>query len=138
VDVSVKPGKVPGNNVLKIIERQHEAVTVIDCEGTIELGTGSDLLRDVMREKGSNAGAAILLNLAGVSYFDQAGTGELVSRFTAVTNRGGRVALLNVPEQLKELFRFTRLGMVPAFDNEEDAVRSFGLAGSTAARYRAA
>jgi len=123
----------------RIIKRESQDVTIIDCVGSIDLGAESDPFRDAMRQEVSKGRAKVLLNLAGVSYVNSAGVGELVSEFTAILNSGGQLGLLHVPEHLQDVFRSTRLARFVVFDDEEKAVRSFdppptGLANTRAVK----
>jgi anti-anti-sigma factor len=126
--------------MMRIVRRQIEGVTVIDCEGSIELGTGNDLFRAAMRDAADKGGAKLLLNFARVSYVDPAATGELMSRFTAVVRNGGCLKLVGVPDHVQEGFSYTRLATIPAFRREDDAIHSFGpaLTGLIAVHRRAA
>jgi anti-sigma B factor antagonist len=71
------------------------------------------------------------LNLAGVSYVDSAGLGELVGAFTTAANQGGSVKLLNLQSKLQDLLTITKLHTVfTSFDNEQAALDSFGKTAS--------
>ena len=106
--------------------RQSGGVTIIDLDGRVTLGDATGLLREtVHREADKNP--KIILNLAGVSYMDSAGLGEMVGAHASVTNRKGSIKLLNVQKRLRDLLQITRLAtLFESFESEEDAVRSFG------------
>ena len=54
------------------------------------------------------------------------GVGELVSAFTTVTNRGGKLKLLNLPPKVNDILQITQLITVfEVYDNEDEAVASF-------------
>jgi anti-anti-sigma factor len=111
---------------VRIARRKKQEVTIIDCEGSIDLGAESDPFREAMRQEVSKGRARVLLNLSGVSYVNSACVGELVSEFTAIVNSGGQLRLLHVPEHMQDVFQSTRLARFVIFDDEEKAVRSFG------------
>ena len=105
--------------------RQVGAVTVIDLNGRVTLGDATGLLRETVR-KAAEGSSAILLNLAGVSYMDSAGLGEMVGAHASVTNRGGQVKLLHVQKRLHDLLQITRLyTLFETFEDEAAAVTSF-------------
>ena len=105
--------------------RQLGAVTVIDLNGRVTLGDATGLLRETV-QKAAEGSSAILLNLAGVSYMDSAGLGEMVGAHASVTNRGGKVKLLHVQKRLHDLLQITRLyTLFETFDDEAAAVMSF-------------
>ncbi len=76
---------------LNISERQAGDVTVLDMSGKITIGEGSVSLRTAVRRLLEEGKKRILLNLAGVSYIDSSGIGELVSSYTAINKEGGQL-----------------------------------------------
>jgi anti-sigma B factor antagonist len=68
----------------------------------------------------------IILNLAGVSFIDSCGLGELVASQVSVENKGGEIKLIGLTVQLRELLKATRL--LAIFDThaaEVEAIQSF-------------
>jgi anti-sigma B factor antagonist len=111
---------------LNINERQAGDVTVLDMSGKITIGEGSVALRTAIRRLLEEGKKRILLNLAGVSYIDSSGIGELVSSFTAITNAGGQLKLLNLTQKLQDLLTITKLLTVfDVYESEADALNSF-------------
>ena len=115
---------------LEITERNATSpggeVVILDLAGKITIGEGSVQLRDAV-EKLLEAGRnRIILNLAGVSYVDSSGIGELVSRYTTTKNTGGRLKLLNLPKKIKDLLMITKLLTVfEIYEDEQAALESF-------------
>jgi len=106
--------------------RQVGAIAIVDISGRIELGEGSSVIRNTVKDLVAKGQKKILLNLGEVSYIDSSGIGELVSGFTTVTNSGGTLKLLNLNKRVKDLLQITKLYTV--FDVHEDeasAIRSF-------------
>jgi anti-sigma B factor antagonist len=57
---------------------------------------------------------------------DSSGVGELVSTYTTVTNRGGKLKLLNLPSKVSDILQITQLITVfEVYDDEKEAVASF-------------
>ena len=105
--------------------RQVGAVTIVDLNGRVTLGDATGLLRETV-QKVAEQNSSILLNLAGVSYMDSAGLGEMVGAHASVTNRGGKIKLLHVQKRLHDLLQITRLyTLFETFDDEAAAVTSF-------------
>jgi len=110
----------------KVSTRQVGEVTVIDLEGRITLGDGSNLLRDELRHLISTNRRKILLNFAEVSYMDSSGLGQVVAGFTTVKNQGGQLKLLNVGERIKDLLNMARIASIfEMFDDESAAIMTF-------------
>lgn len=102
-------------------------VAIVDLNGKITLGENTGILRDELRSVLAQGNKNILLNLKDVSYVDSAGLGELVGVYTTATNQGGAVKLLNMQSKMKDLMQVTKLHTIfPAFENEQEAVASFG------------
>ena len=112
---------------VKLTSRQVGDITVIDAAGRITLGEGASAFRDMIRALAAKGNKKILLNLSEVSYIDSSGIGEMVSGFTTVTNNGGQLKLVGLSKRVKDLLQITKLYTVfEAFDDEAEAVRSFG------------
>jgi anti-sigma B factor antagonist len=103
-------------------------VTVIDLDGRITLGEGSALLRDIIRKNLDAGHKQIVMNLAGISYIDSTGLGELVSAYRLVKRQGGELKLLNINKKVSDLLQITRLYAVfDIHNNEAQAVSSFDI-----------
>ncbi|HXF43248.1 MAG TPA: STAS domain-containing protein [Pyrinomonadaceae bacterium] len=111
---------------INISERQAGDITILDLEGKVTIGEGSVALRKAIRTLLGEGKKKILLNLAGVSYIDSSGIGELVSSFTAVNKEGGSLKLLNLTQKIQDLLAITKLLTVfDVYENESDALASF-------------
>jgi len=102
-------------------------VAIVDLEGRLTLGADCGLIRSTIRDLVSQGHKQILLNLAGVTYIDSAGLGELVGSYATVTNLGGNLKLLNTQSKVNDLMQVTKLYTVFVnFTDEAEAVGSFG------------
>ncbi len=81
---------------MKAVVRLVDSVAIVDVSGRITLGEGCTQLRELIREQLAKGNKNVLLNLGDVTYIDSSGIGELVSAFTAVSNQGGSLKLLNL------------------------------------------
>ena len=108
--------------------REIDGVTVIDLDGRITLGEGSALMRDIIRKNLDAGHKKIVMNLAGISYIDSTGLGELVSAYRLVKGKGGELKLLNLNKKVSDLLQITRLYAVfDIHNNEAKAVSSFHI-----------
>jgi anti-sigma B factor antagonist len=106
--------------------RRVGSVAIVDLNGRITLGESTGILRDELRSLLSQGSKQIVLNMAGVSYVDSAGLGELVGAYTTATNQGGAVKLLHMQGKLRDLMQITKLHTIFAsFEDEKKAVDSF-------------
>lgn len=107
--------------------RQVGDVTIVDAEGSITLGQDAVHFGDTIRGLAANGHKKILLNLAGISYMDSSGIGEMVSGFTAVANQGGVLKLVKLSERVHGVLVLTGLHTVfEVHADEAQAAASFG------------
>jgi len=106
--------------------RQVGEVTVVDLEGRITLGEGTNMLRDQLRHLIANNRKKILLNFADVSYIDSSGVGQIVAGFTTVNNQGGQLKLVNLSKRVKDVLNMARIASVfEIYDDEASAIVTF-------------
>ncbi|MGH9325147.1 MAG: STAS domain-containing protein [Terriglobia bacterium] len=111
---------------MKAKNRHVDAVTIIDLSGRITLGEDLAELRQMIRNLLAQGQKQILLDLGDVTYIDSSGIGELVSGFTAVSNQGGQLKLLNLTKRVHDLLQITKLLTVfEVYDDEPTAIASF-------------
>jgi anti-sigma B factor antagonist len=111
---------------MKIDKRVQGGVTILDVEGKITIGKGDVALREAVQQALAEGATKLLIDLADVTMIDSSGVGELVSAFTTVTNRGGKLKLLNLPPKVNDILQITQLITVfEVFDNVNEAVASY-------------
>jgi anti-sigma B factor antagonist len=112
---------------MQIDERKLGDVTILDLKGKLTLGDGDELLRSKINGLVQAGAKRIVLNLGEVPYIDSAGLGEVVRSYTTVKKHEGVLKLLNLTKRIQDLLAITKLVTVfDVFENEPDAVRSFG------------
>jgi anti-sigma B factor antagonist len=126
---------------LKYNVRQTSDVTILDLNGRLSLGEalafgpGSGLvLSETIRELTKKGQKKILLNLAGVTYVDSSGVGQLVGALTTARNQSGDIKLLKPSVHVLDLLKTTKLeGLFDIQVDETAAIQSFSRgAGATA------
>ncbi len=112
---------------MKITERASGDVTVLDLDGPLVGGGGTQLLKDKVNSLMLQGRARLVINLGGVAQIDSSGLGELCTCLTTVSRAGGALKLFNLTKRNQELLSITRLVTVfDTFDSEAAAVGSFG------------
>jgi anti-sigma B factor antagonist len=96
-------------------------VSLLNLDGNVVIGE-TDPLRDVVQTLPSTD--SVILDMSGVSLVDAHGLGMLLQLREQAQSREMRLELMNVSEQLREIFRITRLDAVFAI---RSGVRSFVL-----------
>ena len=111
---------------LYINERRTGDVTILDLKGRLRVGGNAVALHKSIRSLVLEKKTKILLNLAGVTYIDSCGLGELVASQISVENKGGEIKLVGLTAALRELLTVSRLLEVfDIYENEADAVQNF-------------
>ena len=111
---------------MKIATRKVGNVTILDLEGKILIGDGCQEMRDAICAALDGGNNKILLNLAGVSYMDSTGLGEVIRNFKTVIDKGGKLKLLSLTSRIRDLMSMTKLLTVfEVFDSEQEALKSF-------------
>ena len=125
---------------LKTNVRQSSDVAILDLNGRLSLGEalafgpGSGLvLSETIRELTKKGQKKILLNLAGVTYVDSSGVGQLVGALTTARNQAADIKLLKPSTHVLDLLKTTKLyGVFDIQEDETAAIQSFSRgAGAT-------
>lgn len=112
---------------MTVNERASGATTILDLAGNITIGENADILRDKVRSLLQQGQKQIVVNLAGVSYMDSAGLGELVRAHATAAQQGAALKLTNVTKRLRDLLVITKLSTVfDSYEDEAAAIASFG------------
>jgi anti-sigma B factor antagonist len=111
---------------MNIPSRSVDEVLILEPKGKITIGVGDVALRNAVQQAVADGHTKILIDLSGVTTMDSSGIGELVSTYTTVTNRGGKLKLLHLPPKIQDIMQVTQLITVfEVFDDEGEAVASF-------------
>lgn len=111
---------------MNVNTRQVGEVTILDLEGKITIGVGDVALRQAIQEALGNGAKKLLINMSRVSMLDSSGIGELVSAYTTVVGRGGKLKLTSLPPKVTDILTITQLITVfDVYDKEEEALQSF-------------
>ncbi|MEO8275094.1 MAG: STAS domain-containing protein [Thermoanaerobaculia bacterium] len=111
---------------MKITKRERDGVTILEVAGKVTIGKGDIVLREAVQQAAGDGPAKMLISLGEVTTIDSSGVGELVSAFTTVTNRGGKLKLVNLPPKVNDILQITQLITVfEVFESEDEAVKSF-------------
>lgn len=111
---------------MKIDVRVRDGVVILEPKGKITIGVGDVALREGVHQQLEAGHKKILINMAGVTTIDSSGVGELVSTYTSVNNRGGKLKLLNLPPKVNDILQITQLITVfEVYEDEAEAVASY-------------
>ncbi len=111
---------------MAISTRIIKGVAILDIQGEMTFWKGSGEVHEKVRELVDTGIRNILLNTRGVSEVDSSGIGEFVGSYMTVSNRGGKLKLLNLSDKLNHVIETTNLDAVfETYDDEQRAITSF-------------
>jgi anti-sigma B factor antagonist len=112
---------------LQISIRERGDVSIVDLEGKSTIGGGSELLSKCLRDLAAGGKRKVLLNLANVIHMDSSGIGIIVETLVSLRHLNGELKLLSPRGRvLQVLTTFRLLEAIPRFDDETQALLSFG------------
>lgn len=111
---------------MKIPARHNSGITILEPKGKITIGVGDVALREAVHEAVDAGAQNILINLGEVTTIDSSGIGELVSAYTSVSNRGGKLKLVSLPPKVSDILQITQLiSVFEVHENVAEALASF-------------
>lgn len=111
---------------MKISTHEKDDVVIVDPQGRLTLGEGTNALREKMWELTEDGYRSIILNMSDVTYMDSSALGELVAANATVTSLGGRLKLLKLGSRTRDLLTATKLYMIfDSYEDEAEAIASF-------------
>jgi anti-sigma B factor antagonist len=117
---------------MTITERTVGAVTILDVDGRIAVQDGASQFGASVRHALHQGRINLVLDLEGVPYIDSTALGELVRSSTTAMQMGGALKLLHAGERVCRLLTVAKLlSSFEVFDDEAQAVASFGSVGTT-------
>lgn len=110
---------------LEITTRVADGVTLVDLAGRINIGEPSDKLSAEFDHILAAGARKIVVNLSAVRAVDSTGISMIVKIFLALSQGGGKFALVGLEGRVHEAFRLTGLlGVIPHFPDEAAALAS--------------
>ena len=120
---------------LQISIRESGDVTILDLLGRSTTGGDSELLRSHLQKLVANDVRKLLLNLADLTQVDSSGVSAIVSTYVSLRRQGGDLKLLCPRGRVREVMGVIHvLDLIPTFEDETQALASFGPRGYSAKR----
>jgi anti-anti-sigma factor len=118
---------------LEISKRVVNGVTIVDLQGRATIGANTDKLDHALRKLVADGTPNILMNLAQVTMMDSSGIAAMVGTYVSLIRGGGSLKLSRPSARVREVLRAMRLlDSIPTFDNETEALNSFGSTAQSA------
>ena len=114
---------------MKVTSKKVGDVMVIEVSGRVVGDDSLQMRRDIagwIAELQEDQRPKVVLRLDGVSMMDSSGLGVLVSSYTSVQKKDGRLVLAGLGRGLQNLIAITKLARVfDVYESEDEAVKSF-------------
>lgn len=114
---------------MKITSKKVDDIMVLDVNGRIVGDDSLQMRREIagwIAEIPEDQKPKVILKLDGVSMMDSSGLGVLVSSYTSVQKKDGRLVLAGLGKGLQNLIAITKLARVfDVYETEEEAIKSF-------------
>jgi anti-anti-sigma factor len=122
------PHRTKDSMGVHITIRESGDVSIMDLRGRLTINGGeSELLSGHLRQLVAEGMRNLLLNLGELSQIDSSAVGIIIKTYVSLKRQGGGLKLLNPAGRvLHVLTVFRLLGKIPSFDDEAQALASFG------------
>jgi anti-sigma B factor antagonist len=112
--------------MLSIKQRENNGVVLLDLSGRLVFGPEGQTLAQVVKQLVAEGKKRVVANLAGITYIDSSGVGELVAGFSTMKKSGGNLKLCALPPLVRDVLRIVRvLTMIDAYETEQQALASY-------------
>ena len=122
------PHRTKDSMGLHISIRESGDVTIMDLQGRSTINGGeSELLIGHLQELVAKGVRKLLLNIGDLSQVDSSGVSVIVQTYTSLQRRGGDLKLLCPGGRVLQVLTVLHLlEIIPSFDDEAQALASFG------------
>ena len=106
--------------------QQTGGVSVLRFKANAELTHSARELDDLRREVLEQKDSRVIIDLSRVTKIDSAGLGQLMSCYSHLVRNQGTLKVLNPGPEIKKLLDMTGIStLIPAFEDEQEALGSF-------------
>jgi anti-sigma B factor antagonist len=106
--------------------KQSGGVSVLAFRASAELTHSAQELDELRREVLEQRDSRVIIDLGRVTKIDSAGLGQLMSCYSHLVRNQGALKVLNAAPEIQKLLDMTGISkLIPAFQDEQEAVRSF-------------
>jgi len=106
--------------------KQSGGVSVLQFKANAELTHSAHELEELRREVLEQSDSRVIIDLSRVTRIDSAGLGQLMSCYSHLVKNRGALKVLNPTPEIRKLLDMTGIStLIPSFEDEHEAVRSF-------------
>ncbi len=98
---------------------------IIRINGELDLAVADQFRSEVDAMMEKNCADNIVLNLDGVSFIDSSGLGGILGRYKKVIMRGGKMAIVGAPVQVKRILELSGIMRIAnIYESENEALQA--------------
>lgn len=111
------------------LEWKHSSgVSVLQFRADSELTHKANTLDDLRREVLEQSDSRVIIDLSRVTKIDSAGLGQLMSCYSHLVRNQGSLKVVNATPEIRRLLDMTGIStLIPSFNSEQEAVKSFKI-----------
>ncbi len=93
--------------------------------GELDLVAADEFRKEIDQSLERNCSSNLILNMEMVSFIDSSGLGVILGRYKKVTMRGGKMAIVGAPVQVKRILELSGvLKITSTYENENEALQA--------------
>jgi len=109
-----------------LVWRRSGGISVLEFRHTAQLTRSAEELADLRKEVLEQSDTRVIIDLRQVTRIDSAGLGQLMSCYSHLVRNQGSMKIVNVTPEVKKVMDMTGIStLIPAFTDEQEAVKSF-------------
>lgn len=98
---------------------------IVRVSGELDMLAADEFRKEVDQSLEKNCSSNVILNLAGVQFIDSSGLGVILGRYKKITLRGGKLAFVGAPVQVKRILELSGvLRIASVYENENEALQA--------------
>lgn len=108
--------------------KQTGGVSILQFRANAELTQSARELDQLRREVLEQSDSRVIIDLSRVTKIDSAGLGQLMGCYSHLVRNEGAMKIVNARPEVRKILDMTGISvLLPHYNDEQDAVRSFGL-----------
>lgn len=110
---------------MKLDYHINKKTMLVRITGDLDMVAADGFRREVDALMEKNCADNIVLNLEGVEFIDSSGLGVILGRYKKVSLRGGKMAIVGAPAQVKRILELSGiLRIAEAYGTEKEALEA--------------
>src|ERR1700712_5703935 len=118
--------RLPRSASSNLAWKYSSGVSVLHFRTNAELTHKANTLEELRREVLEQADSRVIIDLARITKIDSAGLGQLMSCYSHLVRNQGSLKVVNATPEIRRLLDMTGISsLIPSFNSEQEAVKSF-------------